>query len=183
MIHLGCMASPNTAAAMKASIHLHAALVPVCERLLGVDVDLSHRNLLTPNGDRHAIVQGDICDQDQLAEAIGAVPYDLVIAGEVLEHLTNPGLCLTAIGNLLPSAMLIVTVPNCLSAAVAARAAIGVEAVHADHVCWYSPRTICRLLEMTGWVKNKLYAVGIAGEDYGAGNVLCPSLLVESTRT
>jgi hypothetical protein len=196
VLHLGCMCAPNTREAIAAGCHLHARLYAVCSRLTGLDLDLTDRDMLPSDSDLsdlsdlsdfgsriHDIQKADVCDQQDLAAAIAARPYDLVVAGELLEHLPNPGLCLDAIGELLPTATLIVSVPNALCRGVAARARRGVETVHEDHVCWYSPRTIITLLEKCGWTRNSLSATGRPGIPYGRGNVLAPGLLVESRRT
>lgn len=183
VLHLGCMCAPNTRAAIRAGLHLHLALFPVCTRLTGLDIDLADRNLLPPDTDRHDIRKADVCDLDQLAAAIAGRPYDLIVAGELLEHLPNPGLCLTAIGRLLPDATLIVTVPNALGRGVASRARRGVELVHEDHVCWYSPRTIVTLLEKCQWKHHCLYAAGRRTVPYGVGNLRAPTLVIESRRS
>jgi hypothetical protein len=183
VLNLGCMHAPNTQEAIRSGLHLHLALLPVCASLTGVDLDLSARGLLPPDSDAHDIREADVCDQEELGLAIAGRTYDVVLAGELLEHLPNPGLCLDAVGAMLPTATLIVTVPNALGRDVARRARRGVETVHEDHVCWYSPRTIITLLEKCGWTRNSLSATGRPGIPYGRGNVLAPGLLVESRRT
>lgn len=146
---------------------------------MGLDIDLSARALLPPDTDRHMIGQADVTNEAAIEKAIAGRQFDIIVAGELLEHLPNPGLCLCGLARLQPNAMLIVTVPNCLSAAVAARANIGIESVHQDHVAWYSPRTLCRLLEITGWPNIKLCAVGNDPANYRPHNLRCPSLLAE----
>lgn len=192
VLHLGCMCAPNTRAAIAAGLHLHLVLATVCARLTGLDIDLTDRDLLPPDSGTHDIRKADVCDQAQVAAAIGGRPYDLIVAGELLEHLPNPGLCLTAIGRLLPEATLLVTVPNALGRDVAARARRGVECVHEDHVCWYSPRTIVTLLEKCGWRDNTLYAAGRPRQAANppptpAGpspeNIRAPILVVQSRRS
>lgn len=189
VLHLGCMNAPNTGAAIQAGAHLHLALRAVCARLTGVDHDLTDRDLLPPDSDRHDIRKADVCDQAQLAAAIDGRPYEMIVAGELLEHLPNPGLCLTAIGSLLPDATLLVTVPNALGGDVAERARRGVECVHTDHVCWYSPRTLGKLLEKSGWNQTHLsaaghrYAAARRAAKYGPGNLRAPILIAQSRRT
>lgn len=83
--------------------------------------------------------------------ATGAVPVfpdvTLIVASELLEHLTNPGLCLTTLKGAYPAVPLLVTVPN----AGAYRVEAGCEVVNGDHVAWYSMTTITALLTKTGW--------------------------------
>jgi hypothetical protein len=173
------MSAPNTVAAIAAGTHLHAALWPVCSFLMGLDIDLTARDLLPSDTDRHAIAQADVTDEAAIERVIAGRQFDIIAAGELLEHLPNPGLCLCSLARLQPNALLIITVPNCLSAAVAARAKIGIESVHQDHVAWYSPRTLRRLLEITGWPNISLYAAGSDPANYQPDNLRCPVLLAE----
>jgi hypothetical protein len=85
----------------------------------------------------------------------GAV--DLIIAGEVLEHLTNPGWLLTRLLRQFPTTPLIVTVPNAFSSAGAKHIARGIENVNIDHVAWYSPTTIATLLTRCGYANGALF--------------------------
>ena len=67
---------------------------------------------------------------------------DLVIASEVLEHLSNPGYFLLALQKLYCGVETYITVPN----AGAYSVKDGCELVNAEHVCWYSYQTLKALL-------------------------------------
>ena len=182
VLNLGCMHAPNTRGSIRRALNLHHTLCGVCARLTGIDIDLSARDLMPPDTPSHDIQEADVCHQNQLAAAVAGRPYDVVVAGELLEHLPNPGLCLQAVAAILPAATLIVTVPNALAWAVARRARRGVEAVHAEHVCWYSPRTILSLLERCGWTRNNIYGAGQVARPPSPMNVRSRMILVESRR-
>lgn len=141
--HLGCTDSPYTDVRLRNGDLLHARLCPGQE-LVGFDID-------GPGLDRvRAAFPGQ---RLVLADIAVSVPeehrgkYDLVVAGEVLEHVPNPGNFLRGCRELLtPSGELCVTVPNACSPKIALRAALGYEAVHPDHHTYYGPRTIRRTL-------------------------------------
>lgn len=75
---------------------------------------------------------------------------ELVVCGEVLEHLANPGWFLERLKRTYPVPV-IITVPNAFSAAGYANMERGVENVNADHVAWYSWKTMSVLLGRYGY--------------------------------
>ncbi len=79
------------------------------------------------------------------------VAPQIIICGEVLEHLSNPGWFLTRLHRQYSTVPTIFTVPNCFSAQAKHHMAKGIENVNVDHVAWYSFRTIKTLLERYGY--------------------------------
>lgn len=95
------------------------------------------------------------------AYALGKLAYEgveLIVCGEVLEHLSNPGQFLDALRTAYPSIPLAITVPNafCLSGQewLVKR---GRENVHKDHVCYYSVTTLTTLLKRAGYERTRHY--------------------------
>jgi hypothetical protein len=80
---------------------------------------------------------------------------DLVVCGEVLEHLANPGNFLRVLRKV--SAPVIVTVPNAFSKNQARWLAKGKECVNGDHVSWYSYHTLTMLVERYGFRVGEWY--------------------------
>ncbi len=76
---------------------------------------------------------------------------ELVIAGELLEHLSNPGALLGAIRTAYSHADLLITVPNAFSASAIKHIQKGTECVNIDHTCWFSWRTLKTLVERYGY--------------------------------
>ena len=75
--------------------------------------------------------------------------FDLIIAGDVLEHLPNPGLFLQSCNNILsPRGRIIITTSNAFNIVRFIKALLFHEAVHNEHVAYYSQKTIGRLLNM-----------------------------------
>lgn len=94
--------------------------------------------------------------------ALGYLPEfdaDIVLCGEVLEHLGNPLWFLTRLKRQFPTVPVLLTVPNAFAFAAAGKSwlAKGYENVNADHVAWYSPKTLSVLLERAGFTVADLY--------------------------
>lgn len=146
--HLGCADSPYTAELLAAGALLHARLVRAGP-VTGIDVDAEGLELL-----RRALPG----ERFVLADVTGEVPesergrYDLVIAGEVLEHVPDADAFLRGCRALLaPSGRLCVTVPNACSPKIGLRSLAGRESVHPDHRVYYGPRTLTRTLAGAGF--------------------------------
>lgn len=82
---------------------------------------------------------------------------DIIVCGEVLEHLSNPGWFLVRLRRQYAGIPTIITVPNAFSKVAQHWLAKGRENVNADHVAWYSPKTLQTLLERAGYVTGGLF--------------------------
>ena len=91
---------------------------------------------------------------------------EVVIASEVLEHLSNPGYFLMALKEHYPDRTVYITVPN----AGAYHVRDGCENVNAEHVCWYSAHTLKTLLERYGYRIQE--ARWYHGEPYKAEGII-----------
>lgn len=93
----------------------------------------------------------DIClnvEKDDLPQG----KYDIIICGEILEHLSNAGMFLDKLHKYnLP---IILTVPNAFGNN---SARIGVENVNKEHVAWYSYHTLKVLVERHGFIVTEWY--------------------------
>lgn len=111
----------------------------------------------------------------EAVEALGAMGYDVVcqnaeelelnrvfnvvVAGEIIEHLCNPGRMLDGVRrHLTDQGLLILTTPNPFSAAeffkILKRNRIK---VNPDHTAWYDPVTIQVLLAKCGFTAREIY--------------------------
>jgi 2-polyprenyl-3-methyl-5-hydroxy-6-metoxy-1,4-benzoquinol methylase len=88
---------------------LHAELARVAAETVGIDSDRDGVEWAKAHGYEAHVV--DATDSDAVA-ALGLRPFDLVIAGEVIEHMDAPGPFLKAMQQL--SNRLIITTPNAL---------------------------------------------------------------------
>ena len=124
---------------------LHQQLTPVCKSLLGVDTDVEGVRLMEKAG-FHVIC--DNITSMQLKQK-----FDVIIAGEVIEHLLNPGLALKNLGtHLTHDGRLVLTTCNPFyyrqQSKILRRGKIQ---VHQEHTAWYDPVTIAVMLNNSGF--------------------------------
>lgn len=75
-----------------------------------------------------------------------ALGIELIVAGEVLEHLGNPLYLLERLRATFPGVETIASVPNCFHPGCQRWSARKIENVNRDHVAWYSWYTLENLL-------------------------------------
>ena len=81
------------------------------------------------------------------------IRFDLIFAGDVIEHLTNPGLFLAACAeHLKPEGRLLLTTPNTFNLFnIAGKLANTEPAVNADHTMYFNHKTLRTLLLKCGF--------------------------------
>ncbi len=146
VLHLGCADFPFTEEKLANGTMLHGALKKVASELYGSDLHVASLSLMRENFPNCVFFEprdtpGDIASK-----------IDVVVAGEILEHVCN----FSEFGTELRSycknhAELIVTTPNAYSFKGAARALAGREAQHPDHLSLSSPSTLKRLFGQFGF--------------------------------
>ena len=130
VLHIGCTGALDT------------ALLKVATKCYGFDtLPLERKDYTQVDCDRVKDQPLPVCEGVQL-----------IICGEVLEHLSNPGYFLEGLKRAYPAVPVIFTVPNAFSSGgqewLVKR---GRENVNADHVCYYSYTTIKELLRRAGY--------------------------------
>jgi SAM-dependent methyltransferase len=148
VMHLGATDSPFTEAAARRGGLLHQKLAVVTRELRGIDVDPKAIALLRERFGIHDIECVDLasCSVALSPEA------DVVMCCDILEHVNNPGILLENCNRLCrPGGELVVSTINALSVKVGLRALMGREAVHPDHVAYYSFATLKVLLGRYGF--------------------------------
>lgn len=119
-----------------------------------LEVSLSYQGY-----DRTPARSVDVFDLDDVGEV--ALPIvtnvEIIVCGEVLEHLGNPLHFLARLRKQYAGIPVIITVPSAFCAAQQRWTAKGLENVNADHVAWYSPKTLSVLLERAGYKTGGLF--------------------------
>jgi len=129
---------------------LHAHLDRAASALVGLDLDEAGVARAVEMGfEAHAVD----CSDPVAVSRLGLEPAEVVVAGEVIEHLDASGPFLEGLHALVrPGGHLVVTTPNASGLLNAAAAALaGWEVNHPDHVTLYSCFTLTNLLERHGW--------------------------------
>ena len=158
VLHVGCTNSPNTKNRWDSGTLLHKRLCIENEnssdKIVGVDIDAEAIDWLGNKLPRERILFGDAHHLDKV---FPDEKFDLIIAGDVIEHLSNPGFFLEACGKVLANdGSLIITTVNSFGITRFFKAFLGHEAVHDEHTAYFSPSTISRLAKLSGFSANKI---------------------------
>ncbi len=87
--------------------------------------------------------------------------FDVIIAGELMEHLHNPGLFLENVKrHLNDDGVFILTTPNPFSWWRFVDIAVkGNPSVNEEHTCWFCPKTLCYLIMQHGFDIKEIFWV------------------------
>lgn len=148
MLHVGCTDAPLTLTKGGEGRLLHQKLEKVASELVGVDVDEPGISIMR---NQFGISGLRVDDAETLTTVDSG--FEVVVACDVVEHLTSPGRFLERVRDVLaPEGVLVVTVPNAFSLKRFAVAFLGgKEHVHPDHVAYYSMSTLTELGRRHGW--------------------------------
>lgn len=120
-----------------ASGPMHEAIKQIAKECHGIDIN-------APKGDNYHRIDLDKVDFLPVIEGL-----QIIIAGEVIEHVDNAGHFLDLLKQY--SCPVIVTTPNAFSNAARNHILTGVEQVNIDHKCWYSYTTVKTMIEKHGY--------------------------------
>lgn len=95
-----------------------------------------------------------------------------VLLPDVLEHLHEPVAFLQRIAQVMPQVPLVVSVPNGLSLRNVWHSAAQTERINTDHLCWYSPFTIAKVLSRGGYAPELFWSCQIAPAASIQGRIL-----------
>ena len=155
-LHVGCTNWPYSQPSIDNGTLLHDRLLRRATSLVGLDPDAEGVDVLNRAG-LGPVVVGDVEHVERFEghEAFSD-KFDVIVLGEVIEHLNNPGLALTGLKELLqPGGEIVVTTINAYCAFRFAQYALRgnggrQEPVHPDHVAYYSPSTLALLATRHG---------------------------------
>jgi 2-polyprenyl-3-methyl-5-hydroxy-6-metoxy-1,4-benzoquinol methylase len=127
----------------------HALIAEEAAEIVGVDVDAQAVRELAARG--HHVVLGDATEIE-----LGRC-FDVVHAGELIEHLDNPRAFLNAAKrHLRPDSLLILSTPNPFCVTNFIYRLGGRAKLNRDHQCWYCEDTLRQLLERNGFTPLEL---------------------------
>jgi len=127
---------------------LHRRLATVAARCVGVDVDRAGITALRVEG--FEVMYADATDAGFASEM--PCCFDVVIAGEIIEHLVDPGGMLANARRVLaPGGRLLMSAPNPYWMAVSVGETLGWYSGNVDHVADYRPYGMAELAARTGF--------------------------------
>jgi len=149
VLHLGCTNSTYTSDSIKNDMLLHHDLKKVAKELYGFDYDAEGLEIFKQIGEKNIYW----ADLEKLDEVELNETFDVIIAGEMIEHLSNPGLFLRGIKRFMnKDSKLVITTINAYSGmrffiyGLRGRGGAN-EPVHPDHVAYYSYKTLNLVVE------------------------------------
>ena len=160
VLHIGFADAPFTAERIQQQSLLHAQLKEIASFLYGLDTNEEAVNIYrTLTGDENAsAVPLSKLKQEQVSL------YELVLIGEVLEHIATPSEFISECAAALNQGQeLLITVPNYTSLDSMAASLHATESVHEDHHWYFSPYTLLRKFEKTAW-ELKHFVFGVYGD-------------------
>lgn len=148
VLHLGCTNYPYTLDAIKNNMLLHFSLEKIASGVYGFDYDQEGIDILVEHGSTNLFR----ADLEHLDDVSLDETFDVIIAGEVIEHLNNPGLFLEGIKRFMHrDTKLVITTVNAycgmrfLIYGLRGKGGRN-EPVHPDHIAYYSYSTLGHLL-------------------------------------
>lgn len=153
VLHLACAAWPATEMWCSDGSLLHLGLEKVASQLAGFDWSEQGLEILSQHSTT-GLHRLNLLETDQVEagwEKIGFEP-EIVLAGELLEHLDRAGLVLENCRRMMGSSCkMVVTVPNAFSVRSMLHVLRGYEKVAPDHVSYYSYSTVRELVARNGF--------------------------------
>ncbi len=181
VLDVGCV--DHTTASMQRADWLHGFITRHASSVLGVD--LCEAGVAQMNANGYQAVCGDATTMEFNRA------FDVVVAGELIEHLENPGSFLTNMRQrLVPRGRIVLTTPTPFwpkySLQVLARGRVG---INPEHVMWFCPVTLEALLARCGYVDVQIYFsnrtkrwLGIGGLPSALRRWFCTNLIAVARR-
>lgn len=166
VLHLGCTNFPYTKDSIDNGMLLHFDLQKTAKELYGFDFDQEGIDILSESGTKN-LYRADL---EKLEEVNLNETFDVIIAGEMIEHLNNPGLFLNGIQRFMNSeTKLVITTINAYSALrfmiYGLRGKGGEnEPVHPDHVYYFSYKTLSLIIKRANLRVEDFYFYDIGTE-------------------
>ena len=154
VLHVGCCGDDEAFEhEWKAGIALHKYLHDLLgDNLIGMDINEKLVRELNDKG-----MKAVVADAQDLPTSMGK--FDVIVAGELIEHLENPGLFLRSDRQLLRGrGRLILTTPNVLGLRFwLLHGVLKKKEPWPEHVCYFTPTAITQLLEREGFSNITLH--------------------------
>jgi len=133
---------------------LHQKIKAVAEKVIGVDYLLDDVMKLRDMG--HDIVFGDVTKPLDIKEK-----FDVIVAGDLIEHLLNiEAFFLNCSRLLMENGILIVTTPNPFFSGEYHYVSFKKQyLVNPEHTCWIDPQVMLQLSERSGFFMDEIYFI------------------------
>jgi 2-polyprenyl-3-methyl-5-hydroxy-6-metoxy-1,4-benzoquinol methylase len=153
VLHLGAVGQTLATTEQRVALardSLHAELTKSARKCVGVDHSQEEVRLLSEQGVFTNLIAADVLTLRRSSIPLESI--DVIVAGDIIEHLSDPGGFLETLRALShPKTRLILSTPNSLGAALSIRYMLGRAIESDDHVCGFNVVTLVNLLSRHGW--------------------------------
>ena len=154
VLHLGCSNVPFTLQLGEDLLHKQLAKVTKPDLLWGLESGEEGVRLLREMGFDH-IIHGNA---ERLPPYLREERFDIVLAGEIIEHVPNPGRLLQSIRSIMTeNTEVLLTTINAFAFRGFLLTMLRKEKVHEDHNCYFSYQTLKQLFRQCGLKCTDIY--------------------------
>lgn len=172
VLHVGCVDHvPLIKEKIKNNTWLHKRIDDVAKKQLGIDINREGLNYLREELGYTNIIFEDIVSDTAVDEQIKSEQWDIMILGEILEHVDNPVEFLKKLKQKYAPYVkeLVITVPNAFDLANFYLSFRGKECINTDHRAWFSVFTLSKNLVLAGFdVSFYDYVISYASDYKGS---------------
>jgi len=156
VLHLGCSSGSYIRDRLKRGTLLHSTLSNHARSLYGIDIDEASLDIMRSELGYDNLFEGDV---QKLEDVPINRTFDIVLAGDLLEHITCPGAMLEGVKRFLDkqNGKFIISTNNAFGLHFQIRRWLGRYVEHIEHVCFYSPETLFNLFQRHGYKIEALY--------------------------
>jgi 2-polyprenyl-3-methyl-5-hydroxy-6-metoxy-1,4-benzoquinol methylase len=129
---------------------LHELILSRAKRCVGIDVNEAAVKFIQELGYRD-VYCADVIN-DELPPEVSSSTFDLVVLGEMLEHVDNPVAFLSKLRERLGGCakQMVITVPNALCLTNVLNIRRTTECINTDHRYWFTPFTLAKVVSRAG---------------------------------
>ncbi len=157
VLHVGAVGetgSPLDEVLARSPRSFHASLTRVADRCVGIDTNREAVAALTRAGIFDNLIAADATALDR--DEIPLERIELIVAGDVVEHVSDPGSLLENAARLAdPETLFVLTTPNALGLPAFLRYLRGGVVDGGDHVLSFNRYSLGNLLERHGWTPEQ----------------------------
>lgn len=168
VLHLGCVGhdfAEETDPVRRYARSLHAKIEGVASEVVGVDMNAEALAEYEQAGVAARMVVGNV-EQLERLELGGA--FDLIVSGNVIEHLSHPGMMVDGMRALShPGTTVLVTTPHAFGLPQYARYVRGRFQESGDHMMTFNGRSLANLIERHGFRVTSIDTSSLYGSGEG----------------
>jgi hypothetical protein len=159
VVHLGAVGmagAPTSERVAALPTSVHAFITRHAARCVGVDIAEEAVRAAAAGGQFDNIICADATTLSRASIPLDQI--DVIVAGDIIEHLANPGGLLASCWSWAdPQTILALTTPNAVGLPLIARYSLGRVVDGGDHLCSFNVYTLTQLLERSGWQIDELF--------------------------